>query len=99
MSPKASGLEEEAEMAGYTRKIHPATNFVFDKLAKLVPDAQVHASDEHGHEVEMMALVCIDPDGESHVYPVDDAGKQALVRILTGGIHLAEALSPELIQH
>lgn len=74
-------------MAGIVRKIHPNTNFIFGPAEKLVPDAQMKATNnETGEEVETFALVMLDPDGEAHVYPMTAEGKQGLLATITGGV-------------
>jgi len=43
-----------------------------------------------------MVLSLIDPDGERHMYVFDEAGRQRLLELLTGGVAVAPA--PRLVR-
>ena len=77
-------------MAGLSRTIHPASRHNFGPLATIAPDVSLRlpaaADGNGGGPEEPQALAFTDPDGETHVYLFDEAGKQRLVQTLTGGI-------------
>jgi hypothetical protein len=75
-------------MAGITRTIHPQSSVRYAPISQIAPDVQMRANvtPENGAGEEVQALAFIDPDGETHIYPLSEEGKQALLKQLTGGI-------------
>lgn len=79
-------------MASFKRYVHPISKPIWQPLAQVAPDLKVQAPPEGQNgasHAPPMALAFIDPDQEMHVYIFDDAGRKALVELLTGGIVLA----------
>ena len=82
-------------MAGSTLKVHIVSNMRWAPLKELAgyiaddvaPLVQPEVANGDGPVIPM-GLAFTDPDGEAHVYVLDDAAKQALVKKLTGGVVL-----------
>jgi hypothetical protein len=79
-------------MAGITRTttLHPGAGHKFGRAGEVLPDFNIRAQPAGNGEgpVEPWILAFVDPDGETHAYVFDDAGKQNLVAALTGGVVL-----------
>lgn len=84
-------------MAGLSRHVHLASNFEFGSIDDIAPDLQLRWQEETsnggdpGDPVVPRALWFVDADGETHVYPLSDDGRQKLVSKLTGGVVLPPA--------
>lgn len=67
-----------------TRVIHNGFNVAYAPMSQLAPDVAI-ASLEDGTK-DPKALMFIDPDGECHVYALDEGTRTALIESLTGGV-------------
>ncbi len=68
-------------MSRLKRVVHPQTTFAYGLLSQLAAD--IVARDESGATVPN-ALAFVDPDGETHLYILDDAGVARLRQMLSG---------------
>ena len=80
-------------MAGSQLKVHVVSRMSWkplDDLAGFIADDVTRmVQPESGNGAappKLMGLAFTDPDGESHVYVLDEAGKQQLLKQLTGGL-------------
>ena len=75
-------------MAGITRKVHLKTAFDYGSIDKFAPDMQCRVPPENGGGVPVTpnAICFCDPDGETHVFILDEDGRKALISKLCGGV-------------
>ena len=79
-------------MGSISRHVHLQSAFAWKRLSEVAPDLQITMAPEgngNGGPSEPMALVMIDPDGETHVYPFSEVARKKLIAELSGGIVIA----------
>jgi hypothetical protein len=82
-------------MAGISRFVHPQSAIEYGRVDTIAADLRLRFQEtptngsDPGEEYEPKALWFTDPDGETHVYPLDEMGRQKLLEKLTGGIVIA----------
>lgn len=70
------------------RVVHVQHSFRVAPMRDLAPDVALAAQNAAGEieRAEMPGIAFTDPDGEVHIYVLDDEGRGRLVQQLTGGI-------------
>jgi hypothetical protein len=76
-----------------TRTVHLATSMTWAPMSQLAPDVQLQVETPRGGDPslkppEVHGLCFADPDGVAHIYVLDDQGREALMKQLTGGLVL-----------
>ena len=70
-----------------TRRVYMAAQFAYGPLSELAPEITLR--DGQGDQIDPQALQLTSGDGvnsEANLYVLDDGGKEALLRLLTGGV-------------
>lgn len=66
------------------RTVHPSASISFAPLAMLCPDITITDNSNGDTQVGTQALCFVDPDGEAHVYVLNDEGLKGLRAMLSG---------------
>lgn len=91
--PRSESLAADGgRVIALKRFIHPKWAAQWKPMHELAPDVEVRELITNGNGAApgtVMCLQLIHPDGETHIYPVSEEGRRALVELLTGGVILS----------